>query len=58
MPTCLSFFTDNSLRLDTCVLRFCRAIKRYSVAWRNLAVVRTVWSVVDVTLAVTDDGIR
>ena len=40
-----------------CVLRFSRAIKRYSVMRRNLAVVGAVWAVVDVALAVADDGI-
>lgn len=34
-------------------LRFCRAMTRYSVLWRNQAIVRTVWPVIpvrDVTL--------
>jgi hypothetical protein len=40
------------------LFRLCRAIKRYSVPWRNLAVVWVVRTVVDATLAVADDRIR
>lgn len=38
-------------------LGLCRAIKSYSVPWRNLAVVWTVRPVIDATLAVADDRI-
>jgi hypothetical protein len=38
--------------------RFSRAIKRYSVPRRNLAVVRAVWAVINMASSVADDGVE
>ena len=48
---------DNSPPLDTSPLPLLLAIKRYSVVWRNLAVVRAVRSVVDMASSVANDRV-
>ena len=37
--------------LSQLAVSFCRALKRDSVLWRNLAVVGTIWAVIDVALS-------
>ena len=54
MPTELGTISGES---ETRGFRFCRGIKRYSISRCNLAVVWTVWPVIDTTFAISDNGI-